>query len=91
MRRRFAGGDILVIAQKLDFLPGRNMQHVNAFSGFMGELDQTLGGHQRSGLVAPHRVRARIAYDAQIFSIVEPVLVLGVKSGATPDHLKNPP
>ena len=91
MRRRFAGGDILVVAQKLDFLLGRDMQHVNAFSGFMSELDQTLRRHQRGGLVPPHRVRTRIAPDAQIFTVVEPVLVLGVKCGATPDHLKNPP
>src|SRR5713226_8724885 len=81
MRRRFAGGDILVHAQKLDFLLGRDMQHVNAFSGFMGELDQTLRRHQRRGLVAPHGVRTRIALDAQIFAVVEPVFVLGVKRG----------
>ena len=91
MRRRFAGCDILMVAQKLDFLLGRDMQHVNAFSGFMSELDQTLRRHQRGGLVPPHRVRTRIAPDAQIFTVVEPVLVLGVKRGATPDHLKNPP
>ena len=66
------------------------MQHVNAFSGFMGELDQALRRHQRRGLVAPHRVRARIALDAQVLALVEPILVLGMKRGAALDHLKDP-
>ena len=80
-----------MVAQELDLLLGRDMQHVNALSGFMGEIDQTLGRHQRGGLVAPHRMRTRIAFDAQILALVETVLVLGVKRGAAPDHLKNPP
>ena len=67
------------------------MQHVNALSGFMGELDQALGRHQRRGLVAPHRMRARIALDAQPLALVEAIFVLGMKGGAAPDHLENPP
>ena len=56
MRRCFTGGDILVISQKLDLLLGRNMQNVNPFPGFMGELDKALGRDQRRRLIAPHRV-----------------------------------
>ena len=46
---------------------------------------------QRRGLVAPHRMRTRIALDAQALAIVEAVFVLGMKRGAAFDHLKNPP
>ena len=80
-----------MIAQELDLLLGRDMQHVNALAGFMGELDQALGRHQRRGLVAPHRMRTRIALDAQPLAVVETILVLGMKRGAAPDHLKDPP
>ena len=36
-------------------------------------------------------MRARIALDAQALALVEAVLVLGMKRGAAPDHLENPP
>src|SRR4030081_814870 len=91
MRRRFAGGDILVIAQEFDLLLGRDMQHVNALARFMGEFDEALGRHQRRGLVAPYRMRTRITFDAQGPAIVEAILVLGMKGGATPDPLETPP
>ncbi len=80
-----------MVAQELDLLLGRDMQHMNALAGFMGELDQPLRRHQRRGLVAPHRMRARIALDAQALAVVEAVFVLGMKSGAAADHLENPP
>ena len=64
---------------------------MNALSGFVRERDQPLRRHQRRGLVAPHRMRARIALDAQILAIVEAILVLGMKRGAALDHLENPP
>ncbi len=79
-----------MVAQKLDLLFGRDMQDVDALAGFAGELDQALRRHQRRGLVAPHRMRARIALDAQILALVEPVFVLGVKRGAALDHFKDP-
>ena len=81
---------MLVIAQELDLLLGRDMQHMNAFSGFMREFDEALGRRQRRGLVAPNRMRARIAIYAQVFAVVEAILVLGMKRGTTPDHFKNP-
>ncbi len=80
-----------MIAQELDLLLGRDMQHVNPLAGFMSEFDEALGRHQRRGLVAPHRMRTRIAFDAQVLAIVEAILVLGMKGGAAPDHLENPP
>src|ERR1700689_1758045 len=91
MRRRLAGGDVLVVAQELDLLPGRDMQHVNAFSRLVRKLDQPLRRQQRRGLVAPYRVRAWIALDPQGLALVEAILVLGMKRGAALDHLKNPP
>src|ERR1700730_15702896 len=90
MWRRFARRYILVIPQKLDLLPGRDVQHVNAFAALARELDEPLGGHQRRGLVAPDRMRARITFEAQGLAFVEAILVLGVKRGATADHRKNP-
>ena len=35
-------------------------------------------------------MRTRIALDAQALALVETVLVLGMKRGAAPDHLKDP-
>jgi hypothetical protein len=90
MRRRLAGGDVLVVAQKLDLLLGGDMQHVNPLARLMGELDQPLGRHQRRDLIAPHRMRTWIALDAQSLAIVEAVLVFGMEGGAAPDHLENP-
>ena len=80
-----------MVAQKLDLLLGRDVQHVNALSGLVRELDQPLRRHQRRGLVAPDRMRARIALDAQRLALVEAVFVLGMKRGAAPDHLEDPP
>ena len=91
MRRRLAGRDVLVVAQILDLLLGRDMQHVDALSGLARQIDQPLRRHQRRGLVAPHRMRARIALDAQRLALVEAIFVLGMKGGAATDHLENPP
>ena len=43
------------------------------------------------GLVAPHRVRTRVALDAQMLAVVEAVLVLGMKGGAAFYHVEDPP
>ena len=79
-----------MVAQKLDLLLGRDMQHVDALAGLARELDQALRRHQRRGLVAPHRMRARIALDAQRLAVVEAIFVLGMKRGAAADHLEDP-
>ncbi len=67
------------------------MQHVDALAGFMRQLDQPLRRQQCRGLVAPYRMRARIALDAQRLAVVETVLVLGMERGAALDHLEDAP
>ncbi|MGY3293714.1 hypothetical protein ACVWWP_006781 [Bradyrhizobium sp. LM3.6] len=62
---------------------------MDALARLVRELDQALRRHQRRGLVAPHRMRARITLDAQRFAVVEAVLVLGVERGTAADHLKD--
>ncbi len=91
MRRRLAGRDVLVVAQILDLLLGRDVQDVDALSRLAREIDQPLGRHQRRGLVAPHRMRARIALDAERLALVEAVFILGMERGAATDHLEYPP
>ena len=78
-----------MVAQILDLFLGRDMQHMNPLSSLAGEIDQPLRRQQRGGLVAPHRMRARIALDAQSLAIVETVLVLGVKRRTAADHLED--
>ncbi len=78
-----------MVAQKFDLFLGRDVQHVDALAGLVRELDQALRRHQRRGLVAPHRMRARIALDAQRLAVVEAVFVLGVERGAAADHLED--
>ena len=90
MRRRLAGRDILVVAQIFDLLLGRDVQHVDALSRLARKIDQPLGRHQRRGLVPPHRMRARVALDAERLALVEAIFVLGVKGGAAADYLENP-
>ena len=79
-----------MVAQELDLLFGGDMQHVDALAGLVRELYQPLGRQQRRGLVAPDRMRARIALDALAFAVVEAVFVLGMKRGAALYHLKDP-
>jgi hypothetical protein len=67
------------------------VQDVDALSRFAREIDQPLGRHQRGPLVAPYRMRARIALDADRLALVEAVFVLGVKGGAAADHLEDTP
>ena len=62
---------------------------MDALAGLARERDQPLRRQQRRGLVAPHRVRARVALDAQRLALVEAVFVLGVERGAAADHLED--
>lgn len=91
MRRRLAGGDILVVAQVFDFLLGRDVQHMDAPAGLARQRHKALRRDQGRVLVAPHRMRARIALDAQMLALVEAVFVLGMKRGAAADHLEDAP
>ena len=44
---------------------------------------------QRGGGVAPDRMRARIAFDAQIHALAQAVFVLGMERGAAADRLEH--
>src|SRR5207245_4368219 len=65
------------------------VQYMDALARLAREIDQPLRRHQRRRLVAPHRMRARVALDAQRLAVVEAVLVLGMEGGAAADHLKD--
>jgi hypothetical protein len=45
------------------------MQDMHTLAGLAGEFDETLRAHQRGDRVAPHRMRARIALDAQMHAL----------------------
>ena len=87
--RRLGRGDILVAGEKRDLLLGRDVQHMHALAGLAREPDQALRAHQRGGRVAPDRMRARIALDAQVHALAQPVLVLGMERGAAADRLEH--
>ena len=89
MRRRLDRGDILVVLEEVHLLRGRDVQHVHALAGLAREPHQPLRALQRRDLVAPDRVRARIALDAEMLALVEPVFVLGMERGAAADHLED--
>ena len=78
-----------MVLEERHLLRGRDVQHVHALAGLTRQPDETLGALQRRDLVAPDRVRARIAFDAQSLALVEPVFVLGVERGAPPDRLED--
>src|SRR5262245_61478097 len=81
--------DILVVTQELHLLCGRNVQNMDALAGLAREANETLRAGQRSHVVAPDRMRARIARHAQVLALIEPVLVFGVKRGAAPNDLED--
>ena len=54
-----------------------------------GEADEALGRAQRGDLVAPDRMRRRVAGDAQRLALVEPRLVLAVEGGAAAGLLQD--
>ena len=82
MRRRLAGRHILVGFEEGDLLGRRDVQHVDAGARPPRDRDQPLGRAQRRDLVAPDRMRRRIALDAQAGALAQPELVLGVEGGA---------
>ena len=89
MRRRLDRGDVLVVLEEVHLLRGRDVQHVHALAGLAREPHQALRALQRRDLVAPDRMRARIALDAQVLALVEAVFVLGMERRAAPDHLED--
>ena len=87
--RRFAGSDVLVLAEERDLVFGGDVQHVDALAGFAGEPDQALRAHQCRGGVTPHRVRTGIALDPQVHALAQPVFVLGMECSAAADRLQD--
>lgn len=63
-RGRLGRGDVPVLGEKADLVLGGDVQDVHAFAGFARECDQALGAFERRNLIAPNRVRTRIAFDA---------------------------
>ena len=59
------------------------------FSPHLAWRDQPLRAHERRLGVAPDRVRTRIALDAEIHALAQPVLVLGMEGGAAADRLQD--
>ena len=70
MRRHLDRGDVLVVREKLHLLRGRDVQHMHALAGLARQPDQPLRAAERGNLVAPDRMRARIAVDAQMLALV---------------------
>src|SRR4051794_32667921 len=89
MRSRLARGNVLVVAEKLDFLFGRDMKHMDPLADLVCEFDETLRRHQRGGLVAPDRMGSRVALYAQPLALIEAVLILRMKRGAAPYNVQN--
>ena len=87
--RRLGGGDVLVLGQKRDLLLGGDMQHMDALAGLARQPHQALRAHQRGGGVAPHRMRSRIALDAQVHALAQTVFVLGMERGAAADRFED--
>ena len=89
VRGRLDRGDVLVVLEKLHFLRGRDVQHVHALAGLAREPNQPLRAAERGNLVAPDRMRARIAGDAQMLALLEPVFVLAMEGGAPADRFED--
>ena len=89
MRRRLDRRDVLVVLEKLHLLRGRDVQDMHALAGLARQPDEPLRAAECGNFIAPDRMRARIALDAQVLALVEPVLVLGMERGAPPDHGEN--
>jgi hypothetical protein len=89
VRGHFDRSDILVVLEKLHLLAGRDMQHMHAPAGLARQPHQPLRRRECGELVAPDRMRARIAFDAQILALVEPGFVFGMERGAAPDGLED--
>ena len=86
---RLRRGDVLVLAKEFGLFLRRDVQHMHAFSGLARERDQALRRHQRGRRIAPDRMRARIAFDAQVHALAQAVFVLGMKGGTAADGLEH--
>ena len=82
MRRRLAGGDVLVLFEEVDLLGGRDMQHMDARPLPLRDAHQPLGAGECRDLVPPDRVRGRVAFDTLAEPFAQAELVLGMEGGA---------
>ena len=89
MGRRLAAGDILRARQKVHLLAGRDVQNMHLRPRLARQPNEALGRAQGGDLVAPDRMRRRVAGDAQGFALVEARLVLAVEGGAAADLLED--
>src|SRR5262245_8278021 len=77
--------DVLVVTEKLHLLRGRDVQNMDALTGLVRESDKALRAGQRRHIIAPDRMRARIALHTQVLALAQSVLILGVERGTAPD------
>src|SRR6266508_855320 len=62
---------------------------MNTLTRFARESNEALRAGQRRNVVAPDRMRSRIARHAQVLALVQAILVLGVKRRTAPDYLED--
>src|SRR5215510_3368848 len=89
MRSSLNRGYVLVVTEELHFLRGRDVENVDTLAGLACEADEALRAGQRRHIVAPDRMRARIALHTQMLARIQSVLILGVERGTTPDDLED--
>ena len=83
VRRDFDARHILVVAQEVDLLARRDMQHMDDGTLGTGNAHEALGALERSDLVAPDRVGAWVALHADVLALLEAIFVLGMEGRAT--------
>ena len=69
LRRQLDRDVVLVVADEVDLLGGRDVEEMDARAGLVGDARQPLGRAERRDLVAPDRMRRRIAFDAQAHAL----------------------
>src|SRR5215470_9602810 len=89
MRSNLNRGYVFVVTKELHLLCSRDVQNMNALAGLAGESNEALRADQGRHIIAPDRMRARITLHTQVLALVQPVLILGVERGTSPDDLEN--
>ena len=84
MRRRLAARDILGARQKLHFFARRDMQHMHLRARLARKADEPFGRAQSRDLVAPDRMRGRIARDPHGLALIQARLVFAMEGRAAP-------
>ena len=89
MRRRLAARDILGAGQERHLLARGDMQDMHLRARLAGKANEPLGRAQSRDLVAPDRMRGRIARDPQGLALIQARLVLAVERRAAAGLLEN--